>query len=202
MYVLLYIYVNKGCCFKKFSSQDDNDCHLFHFRLFNLLGTVFTFVTSDVHEKVGILRAYRQSKEAKQYETVSDMIIYEVENKLTDKKTKPLSGSRTLLRLHRALEFVIDFMTAVTKMEISKKLTGIASESYQRTLAKHHPWVIRKAVGVAMYTLPTGEQLLSKMGKHDVDRTVELINRVIQLAQPIYDDVQTIYTSNNLHNLP
>lgn len=66
------------------------------------MGTVFGFVSSDVTSKLEILQAYRQGPNGKYFETIKDMIMYEkAENKLTDPKY--ISGSRTLLRLHRAL---------------------------------------------------------------------------------------------------
>jgi hypothetical protein len=41
---------------------------------------------------------------------------------------------------------------------------SICQEAYNKTLAEHHTWVIRKAAGVAMYAMPTKENLLIKAG--------------------------------------
>jgi len=43
--------------------------------------------------------------------------------------------------------------------------TGVACrDAYDRTLAKHHSFIVRKGAHVAMYTLPVREQLLRKVG--------------------------------------
>lgn len=36
-------------------------------------------------------------------------------------------------------------------------------EAYEKTLAQYHPWVLRKAVGVAVYAVPTKDVLVQKM---------------------------------------
>lgn len=42
--------------------------------------------------------------------------------------------------------------------------TGVACrDAYDRTLAKHHSFIVRKGAHVAMYTLPVREQLLRKV---------------------------------------
>lgn len=39
------------------------------------------------------------------------------------------------------------------------KMGGLAQECYERTLAKHHPWLIRKGAVLALYSLPTCKQV-------------------------------------------
>lgn len=45
----------------------------------------------------------------------------------------------------------------------SDKTSSCCQDAYNKTLAKHHPWVIRKAAVVAMYTMPTRELLFKKV---------------------------------------
>lgn len=66
------------------------------------MGTVFGFVSSDVTSKIQILEAHRQKDNAEQFESFAKMLEYEKSSSLLDKKDY-LSGSRTLLRLHRGL---------------------------------------------------------------------------------------------------
>ena len=69
------------------------------------MGTVFGFVSSDVTSKLEILQTFRQGETAQHFQTIKNMILYEEsENKFTD--SKYISGSRTLLRLHRALSII------------------------------------------------------------------------------------------------
>ena len=66
------------------------------------MGSVFGFVSSDVKSKIEILEAHRQKENAEQFETFATMMEYEKTSALLDKKDY-VSGSRTLLRLHRGL---------------------------------------------------------------------------------------------------
>ncbi len=66
------------------------------------MGTVFGFVSSDVTSKIEIIQNFRQGLHADKFETVEGMILHEEAEKLFE-DPKYISGSRTLLRLHRAL---------------------------------------------------------------------------------------------------
>lgn len=71
-------------------------------RFFQLMGTVFGFVSSDVKEKVEILEKLRAKENAESFLTIRTMMEYERDSNLLNKKDY-VSGSRTLLRLHRGL---------------------------------------------------------------------------------------------------
>ena len=172
-----------------------------NFRLLKLLGTVFSFVNSDVVEKIGILKEYRSSELGEEYKTIQSMINYEVQTKTTNNKKKA-SGSRTLLRLHRALDFITDFMKNVKAAEMDAKLSGIGAQSYDRTIAKHHPWLIRKGVHLAVYTLPTRIQFMEKLKVEDQAHTEELLGKVAELGHKIFEIVEKLYADNNLLDLP
>lgn len=67
------------------------------------MGTVFGFVSSDVKEKVEILEKLRKHADhGEHFESVQSMMNYEQDGSLLTKKDY-VSGSRTLLRLHRGL---------------------------------------------------------------------------------------------------
>lgn len=65
------------------------------------MGSVFSFVSSDLKQKIDILIDLK-NKDNQNYTTLKSMIEYERENKLLD-KTDFVNGARTLLRLHRGL---------------------------------------------------------------------------------------------------
>lgn len=66
------------------------------------MGSVFSFVSSDVKSKIEILEEFRSKDNAEKFVSFRGMIEYEKhENLLT--KPNYVSGSRTLLRLHRGL---------------------------------------------------------------------------------------------------
>lgn len=71
------------------------------------MGSIFGFVCSDVKCKVEILEEFRENKEvAEKFESVKRMMIYEKDKELLSKKDY-VSGSRTLLRLHRGLGEIV-----------------------------------------------------------------------------------------------
>lgn len=66
------------------------------------MGTVFGFVSNDLKLKIEILEELRKKENDIKFETFSSMIDYEKSGGLLN-KTDYVSGSRTLLRLHRGL---------------------------------------------------------------------------------------------------
>lgn len=66
------------------------------------MGSVFGFVSSDVKTKIDILETLRQQENQNQFESFAAMLEFEKSNGLLNKKDY-VSGSRTLLRLHRGL---------------------------------------------------------------------------------------------------
>eukprot|EP01137_Pigoraptor_chileana_P025453 Opistho-2@94983 len=85
-------------------------------RVFDLLGKGFSFVTSDVTDKISILRTHLEHDSAS-YVTIHRMIAHELQREDIRQKTKPASGSRTLLRLHRALEFIALFFQRIAESD-------------------------------------------------------------------------------------
>ena len=72
------------------------------------------------------------------------VMLVQVEHDLikTKKKDDP-SGSRTLLRLHRALEYIIAFLHKLDDIQDADLCSVISVEAYEATLMKYHPWVVQ-----------------------------------------------------------
>ena len=166
-----------------------------------MFGTVFGFVSSDVEEKIGILRDYRKSEVSDKYESVQKMLEYEVANKLTDNKKKA-SGARTLLRLHRALEFISALLEKIRDTDNKAKFSTEAVAAYDATLAKHHPWLVKKGVHVAMMMLPSRPDLLKKMSLDDTEEKMALLAKLIDELNVIYKITQDLYAKDKLLDLP
>ena len=170
---------------------------------FDILGSMFGFITSDIREKIDILRHHRSGNSGAKYETVQSMMEYEIENDLTAAKTKPLSGSRTLLRLHRALAFVMLFLENLSKSSDQDSSANIASDAYNNTLAEFHPWTVRKLANLAMYTLPNvGDMVVKAGGKTDHKEARDLLKEGAGVMKPLYDKTEALYTEKDLHGLP
>ncbi|XP_041378516.1 ceramide-1-phosphate transfer protein-like isoform X2 [Gigantopelta aegis] len=171
-------------------------------RFFKLMGTLFGFVARDIEDKVQILSAHCSSDVGDKYNTIQSMIAFEVENDITQRKRPLASGSRTLLRLHRALEFIMAFMDRIRLSDENEKASSIASEVYTQTLAKHHPWIVQKISLVAMYMLPSKKTFIDVMCKHDYANVMTMLSDVICEGKPIYDITQELYEKNGLLDLP
>ncbi|CAL1532621.1 unnamed protein product [Lymnaea stagnalis] len=170
-------------------------------KLFRLFGTIFSFVTSDVEEKIVILRKYRKSEQANKYESIQSMLHFEVSQDLTKNKERP-SGARTLLRLHRALEFISAFLLKLKESDNNVRFSTAATKAYDDTLAKHHPWLIKKAVHVAMYMLPSRQDLLKKMGVEDNEKGMGGISDLVVELNTIFKVTEDLYRKDNLLDLP
>ena len=175
---------------------------LVHFRLFPLLGAVFGFVAADVRAKLNIMHKHRHSNTGPHYITVDSMVDFETTSGLTKMKGSPPSGARTLLRLHRALEFIIAFLRGIRSLEAGNKLSGVAAEAYNSTLSAYHPWLIRKGIMLAVYTLPTKHELAGRMGMTDEDEYNNVLDHLCGSTQTVYDKIQTIYKQYDLLDLP
>ncbi|KAF6036241.1 GLTPD1 [Bugula neritina] len=165
------------------------------------LGTLFHFVTHDVKQKLDILEAYLKS-DPQHYETVHKIIRYEVDNNLT--KTKKPSGSRTFLRLHRALNYILELFDKLATASNDAKCSTLSQDAYSYTLGKFHPWIVRKAATLAMYSLPVRGSLLQRIDSSEgsEERVVQILKDITKSGKLIYDSVDSLYTKEKLHDLP
>lgn len=143
------------------------------------MGTVFGFVSSDLRSKMDILNEFLNGEQSSYFETVKTMIEFEKEKNLLMKKGY-VSGSRTLLRLHRGLgETIVDFkiffvtfnsadfirlfLKNVGELQEEEHTASVCRDAYEQTLAKHHTFLVKKGAKLAMYAMPTRGQLLKKV---------------------------------------
>lgn len=171
-----------------------------------LLGSVFGFVASDIISKVTILEDYRKSENATQYETLQSMIEYESTNDITSDTSRP-SGSRTLLRLHRSLEFIMSFMGEFSSADSNAKSSAIAQKCYRETLSKYHSWLIQKGAMLAMYTLPARQQFIERVHGGPCDEAgvksyEKLMSDIAEVSKKVYDETHKLYEANSLLDLP
>merc|ERR1711970_810590 len=177
------------------------------YKFLALLGSVFGWVGSDVYAKIATLEKYLAGDEKQHYQNIKTMIDYEVKNDLikTKKKDDP-SGSRTLLRLHRALEYIIGFLHKLEDIEDEGYCSVISREAYENTLMRYHPWVVQKAAKLAMGLLPTKKVLISKVCPGGDTVAVEKAHKDFPLAvsamRSVYQATQELYRENKLLNIP
>jgi len=177
------------------------------YKFLNLLGTVFGWVASDVYAKMEILRGHRKGADGIKYETVQSMLTHEVETSMIKPKARDSStGTRNLLRLHRALEYINAFLEGVPDLAANDKCCSMSQEAYKKTLMKFHPWVVQKAALVAMHMLPTKEGLIQKICDHTDDEAIKkaavTLQGAVQAMKRVYEITQELYREKELLDLP
>jgi hypothetical protein len=184
-----------------FSCNNISSFDFWPFRFCRLQGRLLGFVANNLEEKIGILETLRRCDTCNNYRTVQSMIKYEVEYGLTTFRGRVPSGSRTLLRLQRGLEFILRFIDELSMSEDGAKSSYIAHNVYKRTLANHHPWHKQKMAYITLFMLPNRRDLIETMCKQSYDQVLILMDEVTQTGNPIYDIIHNLYKKNNLLNL-
>lgn len=135
------------------------------------------------------------------------MMTKEIDGKLINYEKldeKNPSGSRTLLRLHRALKMVSLILSKIAKEEHGGKMSTIAYEAYHGSpMPDHHPWVIRKAIGVAVYTLPDSSTFCTDIapGLCQTDLRPKLI-KAAEIMDQIFMKTDKLFIENKLEAIP
>lgn len=171
-------------------------------RFFKLTGHLFGFVAKDLESKIKAIEYHMHSKHGHSYYTIQSMVAYELEAKISKMKTPRSSGTRMLLRLHHALEFILSFMRRIMKGDQNEKMSVLAWEVYAETLIHHHPWYTQKIASLAVHALPSKRHLIEVMCKHDYTKVMALLGHVVEAGQPVYDIIQEILATNELLNIP
>ena len=101
-------------------------------------------MASDVDAKLAIIRGHRSGEHMEKYESVQSMLTHEVETNMIKPKAKDsTTGTRNLLRLHRALEYITEFLGKLEDLEDETFLSQVSKDAYETTLMKYHPWIVQ-----------------------------------------------------------
>ncbi|CAF0725626.1 unnamed protein product [Rotaria sordida] len=171
-------------------------------KFFDQLGYVFKFVKDDVVEKLTILQEFvdKDTIDTKHFDTIQKAIDYETENNLI--KTNPNNFARTLLRLHRALIFIEEFLRALSDRPLSDSTATIASNAYNSTLYHHHGFFIRTTVKVGFHALPSRKQLDEVIFHGHKSDMMDQYKIFIKTIKQIYDTIEAYYAEKNYLQLP
>lgn len=174
-------------------------------KFLNSLGSVFGFISSDAVNKIQILVTLLKGENGSQYSTVQSMVKYELDNGLVDLTKKgehPDSGCRTLLRLHRALRWLELFLESLRVSTEDSKTSVMCAEAYNESLAQHHPWVVRKAAGMAFHVLPGRPAFFEVMNVGSQEQVVSMLGEALPLISEVYQITEELYAQHNILNLP
>ncbi|KAK7905139.1 hypothetical protein WMY93_017746 [Mugilogobius chulae] len=174
-------------------------------KFLNTLGSVFGFISKDAVSKVQILVNLLKSENASQYKTIQSMVKYELDNQLVDLNkagSHPTSGCRTLLRLHRALKWLELFLDSLRTSTEDSKTSVLCADAYNASLAKFHPWVVRKAAGMAFILLPGRQAFFEIMNVGTPEQVVAMLGEAIPLINEVYQITEALYAQHNILDLP
>ncbi|KAK2824983.1 hypothetical protein Q7C36_018910 [Tachysurus vachellii] len=171
----------------------------------NSLGSVFSFISKDAVNKIQILENLLMGENGTHYLTVQSMVKYELDNELVDlakRSSHPESGCRTLLRLHRALRWLQLFLESLRTSTEDSKTSVMCSEAYNASLSPHHPWIIRKAAGMAFCALPSRNAFFEVMNAGSDQEVITLLGEALPLISEVHQITEDLYAKNNLLDLP
>ncbi|XP_076596197.1 ceramide-1-phosphate transfer protein [Chaetodon auriga] len=197
----------------KLCLSDSKDVYLEHYvagwrglvKFLNSLGSVFGFISKDAVNKIKVLVSHLEGENGSQYVTIQSMVQYELEQGLVDltkRGSHPESGCRTLLRLHRALRWLELFLERLRTSSEDSKTSVMCAEAYNESLAQHHPWVIRKAAGMAFCVLPGRPAFFEVMNVGSPEQVVAMLGEALPLISEVYQTTEDLYAQHNLLDLP
>ncbi|XP_037599411.1 ceramide-1-phosphate transfer protein isoform X2 [Cebus imitator] len=117
------------------------------------------------------------------YCTLQAMVAHELGSQLVDLERRsqhPESGCRTVLRLHRALHWLQLFLESLRTSPEDARTSVLCTDSYNASLAAHHPWIVRRAVTVAFCALPTRKVFLEAMNVGPPEQAVQMLGETTE----------------------
>ncbi|CAF3109295.1 unnamed protein product [Rotaria socialis] len=183
-------------------TQDYIDSYRELIKFLDQLGYIFKFVKDDVIDKLKVLQSFidKDKKSESHFDTIEKAIDYETEHNFI--KTNPDNFTRTLLRLHRALIFIVEFLRSLIDRPLSESTTTIAIHCYETTLYHHHSFLVRQSVKMGFLLLPSRRQLDDIIFHGHKAELLDQYKTFIKIIQQIFDTIETLYAENNYLQLP
>ena len=123
----------------------------------------------------------------------------------SDNYSKYVSACRTFLRLLWFLEYLLDIFENVLKDDGKGPVKKILGNSYNKVLAPRHPFLVRKAVGIALTFSSAGNvaKTVKLVFEHPVydNEAKNTIQQAINLMKIIWKGGHEFYEKNNLLGL-
>ncbi|KAI2664539.1 Ceramide-1-phosphate transfer protein [Labeo rohita] len=140
------------------------------------------------------------------YTSSRSMIKWELDNDLVDFHKHTNSGCRTLLRLHRALLWLQSFLEELgkdaTEGEHLRRPSDLCKETYQRTLARHHSWWVRKAAELAFLAMPERPYFYQLVCVETQAEATVVLNRVVKAIEEVYERNEVALQEHGMLDLP
>ena len=186
-------------------------------KFFKEISSALSMGFSDITEKCGIMREkFKQYPEATDIQNLlqieMDKNIHQLNksnnSKLghgSDEYKDYISACRTFLRLLWFLEYLIDVFETMLKDDGTGAIKKILGDSYNKVLAPHHTFLVRKAVGFALMFASGGDvtrnvDIIFGYKEYN-DEAKKAIQETIDLMKIIWKGGHDFYEKNNLLDL-
>lgn len=160
---------------------------------------------NSINTEFGTKNTLEASHHTGAYHSVRSMISMEMERGIVDFHHQTDSGSRTLLRLHRALLWLKVFLEKLGETPEAGRLrspSDLCREAYQSTLANHHTWFVRRAAELAFIAMPERTFFFRLVCVQNQEEFSFLLNRVVRAIGEVYDRTQKALEENGMLDLP
>ena len=185
-------------------------------KFFKNISSALNMGFSDITEKCELMR--KRFTEYPDSTSIQDLCNKEIELNIyklngdnnkslghyNDEYSNYISGCRTFLRLLWFLEYLIDIFENIVKCEGNEKIKKILGDSYNKVLAPHHGFLVRKAVGFALSFSNAGNvaDIVKLILGYDFnDESKTLLKETSCLIKKIWNGGNEFYKENNLLDL-
>ena len=93
------------------------------------------------------------------------------------------------------------FFEKIVESNDSEKLPAMASSAYSTTLSQYHPWLVRRGVSMAVYTLPARSRLTQDL-QLAPDTLKPTLNELVAVLRPVHATVQALFSEYDFLNIP
>ncbi|KGL81616.1 Ceramide-1-phosphate transfer protein, partial [Tinamus guttatus] len=107
-----------------------------------------------------------------------------------------------VLRLHRALRWLQLFLEGLRTSREDSKTSVICTDSYNASLARYHPWVVRKVATAAFCALPSRNAFLETMNVGGPEAAVAMLGDALPHICTVYGITEELYAQHQLLDLP
>ncbi|XP_062993624.1 glycolipid transfer protein domain-containing protein 2 isoform X2 [Elgaria multicarinata webbii] len=176
-------------------------------KFMDTLGTVFSLINQETYAKITIMQLHQGGQHSPHYRTVQSMVAFELAEGLVGFQafppTKPPSGCRTLLRLHRALKWLELFLHNLGTSKRDGNPSRMCSDAYQVALAPYHSWWVQKAVAIAFLAMPSRQELYRIIcPEDDEQKTRTVLQATVRSLARVHNITQDVYAAHGMLELP
>ena len=187
-------------------------------KFFEKISSALSMGFSDITSKVEKMR--RKFKKYPECKDIQKLITKEIEldiHKLNGNNNEKFgykkdseygtycSAARTFLRLLWFMEFLIEIFKTILADRKDDTIKKIIGDSYDKILSPRHTWLVRRAVGAAMFFGVSGSKedavkIIFCCDKYD-DKAKQKINKIKDLLEKVWSAGNQFYKTCDILNL-